>query len=234
MKHSVLRIAYGALAAACLSLGACGGSDDGGTPDGGTTGGADAGGTVQEPTYTGTYNHYVTNLVKVGANAGEAGNYGFAFDDLTPTMDNRIGTILGTFAGQLGLDAEIKGALDMGTFIILHSVRADTLASDTSVQWSVFLGDAKANPDFTSGNGMFTVKTGTTASKVGGATATSKFTTNPSFVTTLKLELSLSTMGQPLAVTLVAPRIEATSRATAGPAPARSAAPSRCPTSTTT
>jgi hypothetical protein len=205
MKHHLPRFARGAMVAGSLFMFACGGGDDNETPDGGTT---------TEPSYTGTYNHYVTNSFKVGMNASEARSYGFALDNEPPMLDNQIGATLANFGAQLMLDAEIAVALSMGEFIILHSVRADDLTSDSSVSWQVFLGEPKMNPVF-DGSGEFTVQASSpTTARLGGSISGGKFTTNPAYARELQLDLSLAAGQAPLRVTLQSPRIEATINAT--------------------
>jgi hypothetical protein len=201
MKH-LNRIAVGALLAGSLSLVACGGGDDvDGTPD--------AGGNNNNVT-TGTYNHYVTNSVKVGATASEADSYGFALDDKPPTRDNQIGKTLANFASQLMIDAEIDEALKLGQFVILHSVRADALDADPSVSWQVFIGEPKTSPVF-DGTGTFTVNATAPTGKLIGSITGGKYTATPG---TVSLALSLSSDQAPLQVTLNGARIEANITAT--------------------
>jgi hypothetical protein len=202
MKHLRL-ILRGALCAAVLGLGSCGGDGGGeGTPDAGTSGGADAG---PGPVTSGTYNHYATNTLKIGSTPAEAMGYGFNIDGKAG-IDNSLGTFLAGLNSTLGADATIAEALTMGDFIILHSVRADDLSTDSSVSWRILLGNAQAMPKY-DGTGTFTVSTSSPQDAiVTGAISGGKFSGGPA---TVDLEIAIVPGGDPLRVTLNAVRLEA-------------------------
>ena len=188
----------GALCAAAFGLGACGGDEGGTTPDA-NPGGGDAGPAVT----SGTYNHYATSSLKVGATASEA--MSFAFDvDGNGRADNALGTFLSIPA--VGADSAISNALSMGDFIILHSVRADNLTSDSTVSWRILLGEPQASPKY-DGTGSFSVSTESPRDAVvTGAIAGGKFTGGPASVT---IEVAVTEGGEPVRLELNAVRLEA-------------------------
>jgi hypothetical protein len=164
---------------------------------------------------SGTYYHYVTNSVKAGANPGEAAMYGFDLDnDPNHRIDNALGTTL-TLATALGLniDDAIAGALTAGDFVILHSVRADSLTADPSVSWTVIVGDPKANPTLT-GGGSFTITGPPVSGTLNGGIAVSNDPAGatPTFLGgpgTITLALSVLSGTPPVSVKLISGRIQA-------------------------
>jgi hypothetical protein len=187
-------LALGAMAAFTV---ACGGDEEdpiGGTPD--------AGGGL-----TGSFTHHVNTELKFGTSGAEA--MGLAFADLDgkgATKDNFLGTFLANLNGQLMIDMALKSAVDDGTIVILHSIRADDLANDPTAQWQVWLGKPQAMPKF-DGTGMFEVAANApTDAKIAGSITGGKFSGKASKVT---LEISLVSGTQPLRINLNAPHIEA-------------------------
>lgn len=204
--------AFGAVFAAAVALTGCGGGDD---VDPGT--GADAGGNNGTAT-TGTFNHYVTSEIKVGGSVTEATSFGLDLDGKSPANDNVVGKALQQFGGlaMITFDTEIADALNAGSFIILHSVRADALTADTTVSWQVYLGDPKpsceGDPSCFNGNGSFTLKAGgPTTAKLNGAISGGNYTAQPG---NLSLELSLVSGSDPLRVNLIGAKIESSITAT--------------------
>lgn len=123
------------LAPAALTLIACGGGeDDSTTPPAG-------------PHYT-----YVTDTVTVPANNSQAREIGLDLND-DDTVDNQLGMVLGTLAGQ-GFD--VQGTLDeavaTGSIIVLLDMQTESFTSTTGAGLQVKLGDNPApapctNPD---------------------------------------------------------------------------------------
>jgi hypothetical protein len=205
MKHNSLGFwnpAVFAVPAAILfaSLAACGGDDGGGdtTPD--------AGGSAN----TGTYYHYATSQLKVGTSANEANSFAFDLDGVAG-KDNSLGGVLAGLNSQLMIDMAIQAALTDGDFVILHSLRADDLTTDSTASWQIFLGDPQAAPKY-DGTGTFTVASNSpTTAKLSGAIAAGKYLGGPGSVT---LSLSLIPGEAPLQIQINAARIEANVSAT--------------------
>jgi hypothetical protein len=218
MTHPVARFTLGALMA---SFGLFGCGDSGSTVDGGTSN------TIDSGTSSGGYTHMVSSEIKVGASITEAN--GFAFDvdgDANHRKENVLGTTLASLKSIVNVDIDmaISDALTKGEFVILHSVKASSPGT-----WQIYLGDPKASPDLTSGNGMFTVKAGQSASttvKFNGVVDNSRFckaapcddatyyTNGAPASGTFTLDLSLLAGSQPLSVTIIGGKLYATLTAT--------------------
>jgi hypothetical protein len=197
-KSGLMIAAFGSLA-----LVACGGGDD---DDGDDDDGPD-------PVTTGAYHHYVNDTVAVPNSSSEAMMYGINLDaDPLNKPDNALGNILSTLSGQgVDIQAQVDTALMEGSLVLLHSIRTDddSVQSDTSVQWQVYLGDGITGPVM--GGGTFTVQAGSPMdAKLIGSLNGGFFEGGPGNVT---IQLSL-TAGAPLEVKLIGTRIEADMTAT--------------------
>lgn len=160
------------------------------------------------------FTHYVTNDLTIGDTPAEALALAFDLDnDAQHRPDNALGGILVGLKIALGVDinAALSSALTAGEFVILHSVHGD-LTSSANASWQIYLGDAKANPDLTSGNGMFTISSmSPTDSIFSGKVVGGLYDGGPA---TIAIEISLLAGSAPLKVTLVAAHIEAQVTAT--------------------
>jgi hypothetical protein len=167
------------------------------TPDAPTTSGPDAG------VVAGTYSHYVTSELVTGPDPSV-----YAFDlDGDDSVDNQIGAIL-LVLKPLGFDADmtLSTAVNAGTIVVLHSVKAASLASGAAT-WQVYIGDPKDNPDLTSGNGMFTIASDSpTSAIVPGTITAGTFSGGPADVT---LKLALIEGAEPLTLLLHDAHLEA-------------------------
>ncbi len=154
---------------------------------------------------TGSFVHYVTTSLKMGATGAEATSYGFDLDG-DDEVDNALGNILALVGGFLDVDGRLAEAVGEGQIILLHSMRADSLTSDATVTWRVLVGDPEPSPDY-SGNGTFDVAAASPTNAIlGGAIAGGIFEGGPSTVT---IELSLLEDVPPLTVRLIAARARA-------------------------
>jgi hypothetical protein len=199
MKRTVVNnwTVLGAALFGTLALGACGGSS-----------GDDDGGPVVD---TGSYHHFVTNVVHTPSTSAEAKTYGLDIDGAADgEVDNALGKILATLKTQnVDIQAQVTDAVNGGNLILLHSVRSDddTLTNDPSVSWKVHLGvkTAPNMPDF-SGTGMFMVDTANDPSDAAltGSLTNGFFSGGPGSV---RIQLSL-TGGTPVNVDLIGARIE--------------------------
>lgn len=193
------RFASAFLAVAVFGLSALAGCSSDGednvtTPDGGGS-------------TSGTYNHFVNSSLKIGANATEATALAFAdLDGKPPAKDNALGIFLANLNGQLMLDMALATAVNDGTIVILHSVRADDIGNDSSASWQVWLGNPQASPKF-DGSGQFTVASNAPRDAIlSGAISGGKFTGQASQIS---LELSLVAGSPALRVKLNAVHLEA-------------------------
>jgi hypothetical protein len=201
MNHSSLGFWKGALAALLVvSAGACGGDDgggNGGTPDAAVSN-------------TGMYTRYVNSQLKVGGTPNES--LSFAFDvDGNGEEENVLGGLLASLKGlaQIDIDVAVQEALVAGDFIILHSIRSDSLSADTSAQWQIWLGAEQAMPKL-DGTGTFTVASNSPQNaRLQGAITGGKFSNVGTVGATVILELSLIPDEPALQVTVNAAYIEA-------------------------
>ncbi len=156
-----------------LSLVACGGGDDGASqPEG--------------PHYT-----YVASQVFVPTNNNQAREFGLDLND-DQTVDNQLGMVLGTLAGQgFAVQVTIDEAVATGSIILLQDFQTSSFSSTTGAGLSIKLGDkATAMPapctnpadvatcgKHLAGTGVFTVAAGSpdnaaVAGKIAGGTFT--------------------------------------------------------------
>jgi len=173
-----------------LPLVACGGGDEG------------------TPTPEGMHYGYVADTVLVPTNNNQAREYGLDLNG-DKTVDNQLGMVLGTLAGQgFDLQATIDEAIADGSIILLVDFQTTDFSSAGGAGLSVKLGDkASAMPtpctdpanittcgQHLKGTGTFTVAAGSpdnaaVAGKIAGGT----FTGGPGNIT---LQIALgSTMG---------------------------------------
>lgn len=207
MKKTVVTCTLLGGLASALALGSvsCGSSGGTTTPDGGGT-------TVDAPTISGTYTHYVTSEVHVGSTTNPPSNFAFDLDG-NDTKDNKLGGLLATFNSQIGLEATIAEQLQTGEFIILHSLKAPSLTTAAAASWQVYLGtpftdaqqDAGMFPKL-DGTGSFSIKSGSPLDAVAiGSITGGVFTGGPGNIT---LQIAL-TSGSPVTINLVGARVQA-------------------------
>ena len=178
------------------TLAACGGGsgDDDDTPDGGNTN-------------TGMYYHYVSSSLKTPAMPADKNAYGLNIDgDPQNTPDNALGGLL-QFLGSQGFTVQetIDSSIAMGSAVMLHSLRADDLATDASASWQVYLGDATAAPPAFNGMDMFTISAMNQPAILQGAIAASAYKGGPG---TVVIQLPLVQGQAPLTLHLVGARID--------------------------
>ncbi len=189
-----------ALLLGSLSLIACGDDDGGGDDD------------VNTDPLTGPYTHYVNDSVQVPQDSADTRKYGLNIDgDDADRPDNALGGILAALKGQ-GVDIQttVTESVAAGNLVLLHSLQADDLTSDTSAGWKVLLGDPVTGPDF-GGTGAFTVSaTSPTDSLLRGSISGGQFQGGPGDIT---IQLAL-TAGTPIKVKLIGARLKANVTAT--------------------
>lgn len=180
-----------------MGLAACGGSE-------GDTNNQTPDAAMQS---SGTLSKFVNSSLKIGSSEMEADGLAFAdLDNKPPAKDNELGALLASFNPQLMLDNALTTAVNAGTIVILHSIRADSLSNDSSATWQVWLGAQQANPKF-DGTGTFTVAaTSPQDAIITGSISNGKFTGRASQVS---LELALSASGNPVRIKIVPAVIEA-------------------------
>lgn len=166
--------------------------------------------TPPEDKIDGAYYHYVGDTLLVPTTPAEAQAYALNLDgDPQGRPDNLLGQLLATLAGQdVSIQDNIDASIMAGKLVILHSLRANSLTTDASVSWQVFLGEDLASPppDF-SGNGAFEIAADSpTDAVITGALAGGRFLGGPSVVT---VKIALADNAPPLNLDLIGSRIEA-------------------------
>ena len=154
----------------------------------------------------GTFFHYVTSSLKLGASRSEAESFAFDLDgDLHP--DNNLGVSMALLSGTgITIDTELDEALRAGTMVLLHSLEADALFRDPAITWRTYRGTPQPSPDLDSGNGTFTVAANSrTDSAVNGDLAAAEVVAGPGL---LVVELALSD-APPIPVELIGARLTA-------------------------
>ena len=193
----VSRLSLGLIFVGSLSLAACGG-----------------GGEEEIIVETGTYNHFVTDTVTVPTTSAQAQQYGLDIDgDPNHRVDNALGGILASLSalpgGGFDIQMSVDEAINMGTLVILHSIRTDdaTLTSDGSVSWNVYFGEVMpvTDPPNFNGTGNFAIQAGSpTNAMVTGKLIGGSFKGGPSNVS-----IQLTLVGsEPIRLNMIGARIE--------------------------
>jgi hypothetical protein len=191
MRNLVNRMGMAA-AIGALALAGCGGDDGFKQP---------------EPPDTGDYYHYVQTSLLVPTTPAEQQRYGLDLDgDPQGRPDNRLGGVFSVLSGFMDMQSQIDEAIEGGSLILLHSIRADDIVSDSSVSWQVYIGESESDPDYT-GGGQFTIDpAGPKDALVVGRLIGGQFTGGPG---TVDVVIPLVEGADPLVVTLIGARIEA-------------------------
>lgn len=187
------------VAAVSIVLGACG-SDPGEGP---------------EPVTSGTYHHYVTSALRLPTSAELQREYGLNLNpevDPAGKPDNQLGNVFVALTSSSSADLQgvVDGAVADGQLVLLHSVRADALAGDSSVSWQVYVGADRAEPPAFDGTDRFEMGGGAIAASepvLGGTTKGSFAAKGPGRIT---VELAVSQTQPPIVLDLIAARVEAT------------------------
>ena len=107
------------------------------------------------------------------------------------------------------VQGQIDGAVAAGSVVLLHSVRADDLGADRSVSWQVYGGEASGAPPAFDGTDSFTLGDGT-SSPIIGRTSGGFYEATKDGAGALTVRLQISEAAVPLALDLIAARVEAT------------------------
>jgi hypothetical protein len=185
------------------SLVACGGGDDGLTPP------------------SGPHYGYVADTVVVPRNNSEAREIGLDLNG-DKTVDNQLGMVLGTLAGQ-GFDVQttLNEAVDSGSIVLLLDLQTPDFASTTGAGLRIKLGDGDTavpapctDPDVLTtcgkhleGTGSFMIAAGSPADAgVDGKIAGGVFTGGPGEIS---LQIALAD-ADPIDLNLIGARAKAT------------------------
>ncbi|HVV82059.1 MAG TPA: hypothetical protein VHE35_03225 [Kofleriaceae bacterium] len=128
--HHLRAALPGLLALACAPLAACTDEPPAGPPD----------------VTTGAYHTYAQTGWILPHNASEARTVGADLDG-DGVIDNQAGSLIGSLIGLgLDLDGASAAAFSDGDVVALHRVRADSLVTDGSIEWTTYDGQPTAAP----------------------------------------------------------------------------------------
>jgi hypothetical protein len=169
--------------------------------------------TGTEPVTSGAYHHYVTSSLRIPTSAELQREYGLninARTDPSNKPDNQLGNVFVALTSNS--DADLQGVIDAaigdGSLVLLHSVRADALASDKTVSWDVYVGADRTQPPAFDGTDSFEMGADTSSTEpVLGRTTAGAFAARASG--RLTVELKVSAQQPPIALDLIAARVEA-------------------------
>ncbi|MBK8781722.1 MAG: hypothetical protein IPO22_07910 [Anaerolineales bacterium] len=164
--------------------------------------------TATEMPKTGVQYQFVTNKLIVPTTQDQTKAFALNVDgDSKKTLDNKFGellTLLTAAAPNLELQATLDQAINTGQLISLHMVKADDFMNDSSVSWSIFLGQRTAAAPNFDGLDKFTLDSASPpASPIVGSVTNGHFSGGPG---TAQVQLFL--LGQQVEVGLVGLRLE--------------------------
>ena len=168
----------------------------------------------------GAHTHYVINKVQVPTNNTQSRDFGLDLNG-DKTVDNQLGMVLGTLAGQ-GIDVQtsVDSAVAKGSIILLADVQTTDFTSASAAGFELFLGDSttvmpKPCTDTTdmvcghhlTGTGMFTIAANSpTDAALTGKIIGGTFTTATPGDIQLQITLGGTT---PISLSLIGARIQA-------------------------
>ncbi|RJP51016.1 MAG: hypothetical protein C4583_09485 [Anaerolineaceae bacterium] len=161
------------------------------------------------PPATGVQYHFVTNKLLIPTTQAQTQDFALNIDeDSQQKPDNKFGellTLLTSAAPNLNLQSTLDQEVSSGHLVSLHVVKADDPLNDSSVSWSIFLGQkAQSAPRF-DGADNFTVDSAVPAnSPIIGSLTNGHFTGGQGAA-----RIQMFLLGQPIEVNLIGVRLEA-------------------------
>jgi hypothetical protein len=158
---------------------------------------------------TGVEYYFVTNKLLIPTTQDQTQVFALNVDgDAQQSLDNKFGnmfTLLTSAVQGIELQSTLDQAVNAGQVVSLHVVKADDPLNDTSVSWSIFLGQkSQSAPNF-DGFDKFTLDSAVPANPpIVGSLTNGHFTGGPG---TSQIQIFL--MGQKVDVDLIGVRLEA-------------------------
>lgn len=158
---------------------------------------------------TGIEYQFVTNKLLIPTTQAQTQSFALNIDgDSQQQPDNKFGemlTLLTSAAPGLELQSTLDQAINTGQLVSLHMVKADDPLNDTSVSWSIFLGQKSQSAPKFDGADKFTLDSATPAnSPIVGSLTNSHFTGGPGAA-----RVQMLLLGQSVDVDLIGVRLEA-------------------------
>jgi hypothetical protein len=104
-----------------------------------------------------TEHGYISDTVTLATNVSQADSFGRDVDG-DGDRENRLGQVLVGLANQVNFAGAQDAAIAAGDIVMLHSLRANSLANTKNATWQVWYGEPTPTPDF-SGAGVFDLLT---------------------------------------------------------------------------
>ena len=163
---------------------------------------------------TGIQYHLVTNKLMIPTTQEQTQAFALNVDgDSQQHLDNMFGglfTLLASAAQGIELQSTLDQAINTGQIVSLHVVKADDPLNDSSVSWSIFLGQkSQSAPRFDGSDKFMLDPAMPTNSPIVGSLTNGHFTGGPGMA-----QVQIFLLGQPVDVNLIGVRIEADLSAT--------------------
>ena len=165
--------------------------------------------TVEIPPATGVEYFYVTNTLLLPTTRAQTQDFALNVDgDPQGNPDNKFGemlTLLTSVYPGLELQSSLDQAVNNGQLVTLHMLKANDPLNDTSVSWSIYLGQkAQSTPVF-DGSDKFTIDTATPMnSPIIGTLTNGHFSGGPG-----SAQVRMFLLGVPVDVKLIGVYLEA-------------------------
>lgn len=121
--------------------------------------------TAESPPATGVQYYFVTNALLLPTTQALTQEFALNVDgDPQGQQDNKFGemlTLLTSAAPGLELQSSLDQAVNTGQLVTLHMAKADDPLNDTSVSWSIFLGQKSPSTPKFDGSDKFTLDSAT-------------------------------------------------------------------------
>lgn len=158
---------------------------------------------------TGVQYQFVTDKLLLPATREQTQAFALNVDnDSQQNPDNKFGellTLLTSAVPGLELQSTLDQAVDTGQLVSLHMVKTDDFLNDSSVSWSVFLGQRTQSAPSFDGSDQFTLDSETPLnSPIIGSLTNGRFTGGPGAA-----QVRMVLLGQQIEVDLIGVRLEA-------------------------
>lgn len=158
---------------------------------------------------TGVQYYFVTNKLQIPTTQEQTQAFAFNVDgDSQNSLDNKFGdlfTLLTSTSQGIQLQSTLDQAVNKGQIVSLHVVKANNPLNDTSVSWSIFLGQkTQAAPKFDGSDNFKIDSTAPVTPPIIGSLTDGHFSGGPG-----NARIQLFLLGQNVDVDLIGVRLEA-------------------------
>lgn len=158
---------------------------------------------------TGVQYYFVTNKLQIPTNQEQTQAFALNVDgDAQQSLDNKFGdlfTLLASASQGIELQSTLDQAVNTGQLVSLHIVKANDLLNDSSVSWSLLLGQKTQSAPIFDGSDEFTLDSAAPAqSPIVGSLTNGHFAGGPGMA-----QVQMFLLGQLVEVNLIGVRLEA-------------------------